>query len=99
MRTTVMFPPDLMRVAKARSAELGESLKTLLTRALTTELGHHMPTRSKPARVALPIFGSAGGPLVTLSNTDLERALADADAAAAAGPRQKATRSRASRRR
>jgi hypothetical protein len=34
MRTTVELPPHVMRAAKARSAERGESLKTLLTRAV-----------------------------------------------------------------
>jgi hypothetical protein len=85
MRTTVMFPPDLMRAAKARSGELGESLKTLLTRALAAELAHAPSTRTKAGRVALPLFGASDGPTVHLSNADLEHALADADAAAGSG--------------
>src|SRR5580765_3417696 len=39
MRTTVELPPELMRAAKARSAELGESLKSLFARAVAAELG------------------------------------------------------------
>jgi len=82
MRTTVELPPDLMRAAKARSAESGESLKTLLTRAVAAELDTHVARRNPNARVVLPLFGAAAGPRVRLSNADLERALADADVAA-----------------
>src|SRR2546423_11622465 len=39
MRTTVDFPGDLVRRAKARAAARGESLKTLLTRAVASEVG------------------------------------------------------------
>src|SRR5436190_8685815 len=81
MRTTVELPPDLMRAAKARSAESGESLKTLLTRAVAAELDTHVVQRRKNARVTLPLFGRSSGPRVRLSNADLERILADADAA------------------
>ena len=80
MRTTVELPPDLMRAAKARSAESGESLKALLTRAVAAELESHVVRRSQKARVTLPLFGDSPGPRVRLSNADLERALADADA-------------------
>ena len=82
MRTTVELPPDLMRAAKARSAESGESLKTLLTRAVVAELETHAVRRGLKARVALPLFGGSAGPRVRPSNADLERALADADVAA-----------------
>ena len=81
MRTTVELPPDLMRAAKARSAESGESLKALLTRAVAAELGN-LPARPRArSRVTLPLFGAASGRRAPVSNTDLERALADADAA------------------
>ena len=80
MRTTVELPPDLMRAAKARSAESGESLKTLLTRAVAAELETHAVRRSQKARVTLPLFGDSKKPGVRLSNADLERTLADADA-------------------
>ena len=39
MRTTVDMPPTLMRAAKARAAEHGESLKDLVNRAVAHELG------------------------------------------------------------
>jgi hypothetical protein len=85
MRTTVMLPPELMRAAKARSAERGESLKSLLTRAVEAELGRG--ARPAPARtpVALPMFGREDGPPVRVSNADLERALADVDLTHATG--------------
>jgi len=82
MRTTVELPPDLMRAAKARSAESGESLKTLLTRAVAAELETHAVRRGQTTRVALPLFGGSAGPRVRPSNADLERAVADADIAA-----------------
>ena len=80
MRTTVELPPELLRAAKARSAERGESLKALLTRAVAAELGQS-PSRSEGrARVTLPLFGASSGPRAQPSSADLERALAEADA-------------------
>jgi hypothetical protein len=74
-----MFDPVLMRSAKARSAERGESLKTLLSRALAAELA--LPqTAPGRARARLPLFGAPTGPSVRVSGADLEQALADADA-------------------
>jgi hypothetical protein len=81
MRTTIEFPPAVMRAAKARSAELGESLKVLLTRAVTAELGNQPMATTRRTRVTLPLFGSAQRPRVNVSNADLERALAGTDAA------------------
>jgi len=78
MRTTIMFDPALMRHAKARSAERGESLKALLTRALASELA--LPqTAAGRTRARLPLFGASTGTAVTLTNADLEQALTDAD--------------------
>ncbi len=93
MRTTVEFAPALMRAAKARSAERGESLKTLLTRAVAAELGVVRVASADRPRVVLPLFGASTGPRVSPSNADLERALADADAAQVP-PRQASNRSR-----
>ena len=84
MRTTVELPPEVMRAAKARSAARGESLKTLLTRAVTAELGGHSDSGGRQ-RVTLPLFGHSSGPRVNPSNADIERALAEADAEALAG--------------
>ena len=80
MRTTIEFAPDLIRAAKARSAELGESLKALLTRAVAAELGRPVTPMHRGARMVLPVFGSAVGPRANVSSADLERALADVDA-------------------
>ncbi|MSO48303.1 MAG: hypothetical protein EXQ49_00125 [Acidobacteria bacterium] len=79
MRTTVMFDAALMRHAKARSAERGESLKALLSRALASELA--LP-QAAPGRIRarLPLFGAASGPAVAVTHANLEQALADADA-------------------
>jgi hypothetical protein len=81
MRTTVELPPELLRAAKAWSAESGESLKSLLTRAVAAELDLQNARRGQPARVRLPLFGDATGPRVKLTNADLARALADDDVA------------------
>ena len=79
MRTTVELPPDLMRRAKAKAAARGESLKALLARAVSAEVGagHHSAKAKRRARV--PIFGSPDGPRVKISNTDIARALAHDD--------------------
>ena len=97
MRTTVMFDPTLMRSAKARSAERGESLKTLLSRALAAELALPQASPSR-ARARLPLFGATTGPSVSVTNADLEQALADADTEALGLPVRSATgRARARR--
>jgi hypothetical protein len=78
VRTTVELPLDLFRAAKSRSAENGESLKSLLTRAVAAEL--QTDQRSGPrGRVTLPLFGSASGRPVRLTNADLERALVETE--------------------
>lgn len=79
MRTTVELPPALMRKAKARAAERGESLKTFLTRAVVHELGE--ADRHGGQRVRLPLFGDPHGPKVWLTSRDIERLLAGDDAA------------------
>jgi hypothetical protein len=79
MRTTVELPAELLRAAKARSAERGESLKTLLTRAVQAEVGAAGRT-ARAERVALPLFGDPSRPVVEVTNADLERALADENA-------------------
>ena len=99
MRTTVELPPDLMRAAKARSAESGESLKTLLTRAVAAELDTHAIRRGQKTRVALPLFGGSTGPRGRPSNADLERALAEADVAALPSPVSSGASARPRRRR
>jgi hypothetical protein len=80
MRTTVDFPSDLFRRAKARAAARGESLKTLLTRAVAAEVGRARD-RSSDHRMTLPLFGDPRGPVVDVEAADLARALADEDVA------------------
>ncbi len=65
-----------------RAAARGESLKTLLTRAVAAELGQgHDEARQR--RVELPLFGDPTAPPVDLSALDLAKALAEDDAALA----------------
>ena len=92
MRTTIEFPPGLLRSAKARSAERGESLKALVSRALAAELGREVPTGAARSRLVLPLFGVAHGERPNPSNADLERALAEADAHQVPKPRLAARR-------
>ena len=79
MRTTVEFPPELFRKAKARAASRGESLKALITRAVAAEIGPEHDGHAA-GRMALPLFGNPKGRRVDLSASDLARALADEDA-------------------
>ena len=94
MRTTVELPPALLRAAKARSAEQGESLKALLTRAVAAELDSTPVATRHRARVRLPLFGSPAGPPVSLTNHDLARVLAAADAATVTSPARRRSRRR-----
>jgi len=79
MRTTIELPPELFRRAKARAVERGETLKTLLTRAVAAELGHAHSRPTARARVGLPLFGNPEGPTVHVRAADLERELARED--------------------
>lgn len=79
MRTTVDFPPDLFRKAKARAASRGESLKTLITRAVAAEVGQERESAAR-GRMTLPLFGDPKGRPVDIHPSDLARALADEDA-------------------
>lgn len=79
MRTTVDLPPELMRAAKSRAAERGESLKDLFARAIAHEVG--LPAgRRGSARVVLPLVGRNAEPRVSVTNADIEAALAAAEA-------------------
>jgi hypothetical protein len=78
MRTTVDLPDDLMRAAKSRAAERGESMNDLFARAVAHELGV-MPGRRPSGRVALPLVGHRSAPRVSVTNADIEEALAAED--------------------
>jgi hypothetical protein len=80
MRTTIVLPPALLRAAKSRSAERGESLKALITRAVAAELAAPQDLQARAARVSLPLFGDPQGAKVRLTNRDLAEYLAAADA-------------------
>ncbi|MDP2390838.1 MAG: hypothetical protein Q8N52_10975, partial [Acidobacteriota bacterium] len=56
MRTTVELPPELMRAAKARAAEEGESLKDWFTSAVARALGRS-PGAGASAPRPWPVFG------------------------------------------
>lgn len=88
MRTTVEFPVELFRKAKARAASRGESLKTLITRAVAAEVGQDGPGTARE-RMRLPVFGRPNGRRVDLRAADIARALADEDAVRSAGRRRR----------
>ena len=83
MRTTVELPPDLMKRAKAKAAASGESLKSLFTRAIATEIGSRSRHPATAGRVKVPLFGNPKARRVRITNADIEQALADEDAASA----------------
>jgi hypothetical protein len=78
MRTTIEFPAELFRKAKARAASRGESLKTLITRAVAAEVGQEHRAAAS-GRMTLPLFGDPKGKRVDVRASDLARALADDD--------------------
>jgi hypothetical protein len=75
MRTTVDLPPTLMRAAKARAAEDGESLKDLVTRAVAREVGLSATAKEKAGRVTLPLIARDATPAVLVTNDDIADAL------------------------
>ncbi|MGD0933524.1 MAG: hypothetical protein ABR922_02995 [Streptosporangiaceae bacterium] len=76
MRTTIDMPTSLMRAAKARAAEHGESLKDLVNRAIAHELGLPAAPQAKMGRVTLPLIGhGTTAPTVLVTNDDIEAAL------------------------
>ena len=75
MRTTIDMPDALMRAAKARAAEHGESLKDLVNRALAHELGLPSVPKRKTGRVVLPLIARDAAPAVLVTNDDIASAL------------------------
>jgi hypothetical protein len=75
MRTTIDMPPTLMRAAKARAAEHGESLKDLVIRAVAHEVGLPATPKGKTGRVALPLIARDATPTVLVTNEDIADAL------------------------
>jgi hypothetical protein len=79
MRTTIDMPDVLIRAAKARAAEHGESLKDLVNRALARELGLPSAARQKTGRVTLPLVAREAAPAVLVTNDDIAGALETED--------------------
>ena len=75
MRTTIDMPDTLMRAAKARAAEHGESLKDLVNRALAHELGLQSVLKRKTGRAALPLIARDATPAILVTNDDIANAL------------------------
>jgi hypothetical protein len=71
MRTTIDMPPALMRAAKARAAEHGESLKDLVNRAVAHEVGLPSAPKGKAGRVTLPLIARDAAPAVLVTNDDI----------------------------
>ena len=75
MRTTIEMPTALMRAAKARAAEHGESLKELVTRAVAHEVGLPAAPKGKAGRVTLPLIARDAAPTVLVTSEDIADAL------------------------
>ncbi|HEY7142852.1 MAG TPA: hypothetical protein VH637_01270 [Streptosporangiaceae bacterium] len=71
MRTTIDIPQTLMRAAKARAAEHGESLKDLVNRAVAHEVGLPSAPKGKTGRVTLPLIARDAAPTVLVTNEDI----------------------------
>jgi hypothetical protein len=75
VRTTIDMPPNLMRAAKIRAAEHGESLKDLVNRAVAREVGMPAMPKGKAGRVALPLIAGDATPTAPVTNRDIADAL------------------------
>jgi hypothetical protein len=71
MRTTIDMSPTLMRAAKARAAEHGESLKDLVNRAVEHEVGLPSTSKEKRGRVTLPLIARDAAPTVLVTDEDI----------------------------
>jgi hypothetical protein len=71
MRTTIDLPPTLMRAAKARAAEEGETLKDLVNRAVAREVGLPATAGEKTGRVTLPLIARDATPTVLVTSDDV----------------------------
>jgi hypothetical protein len=71
MRTTIDMPTTLIRAAKARAAEHGESLKDLVNRAVAHEVGLPATPGGKTGRVTLPLIARDATATVLVTNEDI----------------------------
>lgn len=74
------MPSTLMRAAKARAAEQGESLKDLVNRAVAHEIGLPVTPQGKMGRVRLPLIARDATPTVLVTSEDIEDAFDAEDA-------------------
>jgi len=110
-RTQIQVDEAIYAAARRRAFDTHRSLAAVMREALGRGLGleHHdaavaaefdtdVTRRGPRSRVSLPLFGARSGARAQVSNADIERALADADAAAlpspGASPRRRRNRSR-----
>ena len=68
MRTTIRLSDDLLRKAKKKAAERGQTLTSLIEEGLKAVLAE--PVRTQRVRVQLPISTATGG---TMPGVDLNR--------------------------
>lgn len=68
MRTTIRLADDLLRKAKKKAAEKGQTLTSLIEEGLKVVLAE--PERPARTRVRLPVSKASGG---TLAGVDLNR--------------------------
>jgi hypothetical protein len=85
MRTTIDLPPALMRAAKARAAQRGESLKDLVNRAVAHELSLPATPGGKKGRVTLPLIARGARPTVLVTSEGIADAFAAEDTERHAG--------------
>jgi hypothetical protein len=64
----------MIRAAKARAAEQGESLKDLINRAVAHEVGIPATPKGKAGRVTLPLIARDAPPAILVTNEDIEDA-------------------------
>lgn len=79
MRTTVDLPDELMRAAKAKAAEGGESLEDLFARAVAKEIGRRSPSGASK-RVTVPMIAAGEEPTVSITGGRIAEVLEAEDA-------------------
>lgn len=78
---TIDIPTTLMRAAKARAAERGESLEDLVNRAIAHEVGPPATPKGKTGRVMLPLMARDAMPTVLVADEDIADAFDAEDVA------------------
>ena len=78
MRTTVDLPDDLFRRTKALAALRGDSFKSLVVRAIETEIGGRNPAETGPTgrRARLPLIRLRSKRKLDLTGFDFDDLLA-----------------------